>query len=94
MTSKISNRDTALFAAGLMLHAPFSITGTIPTVLGNLVGGLAVTGLTLYATHVKTAPTRRAKAGRLNAAASCNRGTRGGTSLRRLLSQAEEASDA
>jgi hypothetical protein len=27
-------------------------------VLGNLVGGLAFTGLTLYATHVKTAAKR------------------------------------
>jgi hypothetical protein len=27
-------------------------------VVGNLVGGLAFTGLTLYATHVKTAPKR------------------------------------
>jgi hypothetical protein len=26
--------------------------------LGNLVGGLAFTGLTLYSTHVKTAPKR------------------------------------
>jgi formate/nitrite transporter FocA (FNT family) len=52
-----------LFPAGLMLHAPFSIMdyfiwNEIPTVLGNLVGGLAFTGLTLYATHVKTAPKR------------------------------------
>ena len=52
-----------LFPAGLMLHAPFSILdyfiwNEIPTVLGNLVGGLAFTGLTLYATHVKTAPKR------------------------------------
>ena len=30
----------------------------IPTVLGNLVGGLSFTGLTLYATHVRTAPKR------------------------------------
>lgn len=50
-----------LFPAGLMLHAPFSILdyfiwNEIPTVAGNLVGGLAFTGLTLYATHVKTAP--------------------------------------
>jgi hypothetical protein len=28
-------------------------------VVGNLVGGLAFTGLTLYATHIKTAPKRR-----------------------------------
>jgi len=52
-----------LFPAGLMLHAPFSILdyfiwNEIPTVLGNLVGGIAFTGLTLYATHVKTAPKR------------------------------------
>ncbi len=52
-----------LFPAGLMLHAPFSIMdyliwNEIPTVVGNLVGGLAFTGLTLYATHVKTAPKR------------------------------------
>ena len=54
-----------LFPAGLMLHAPFSISdyfiwNEIPTVLGNLVGGIAFTGLTLYATHVKTAPKRGA----------------------------------
>ncbi|MBI3704114.1 MAG: formate/nitrite transporter family protein [Rhizobiales bacterium] len=54
-----------LFPAGLMLHAPFSILdyfiwNEIPTVLGNLVGGLAFTGLTLYATHVRTAPKRAA----------------------------------
>ena len=52
-----------LFPAGLMLHAPFSIMdyliwNELPTILGNLVGGLSFTGLTLYATHVKTAPKR------------------------------------
>lgn len=52
-----------LFPSGLMLHAPFSISdyfiwNEIPTVLGNLVGGLSFTGLTLYATHMKTAPKR------------------------------------
>ena len=36
----------------------YFIWNEIPTVLGNLVGGLAFTGLTLYATHVKTAPKR------------------------------------
>ena len=46
-----------------MLHAKFSIMdyfiwNEIPTVLGNLVGGLAFTGLTLYATHMMTAPKR------------------------------------
>ena len=52
-----------LFPAGLMLHAPFSILdyfiwNEIPTVLGNLVGGLSFTGLTLYATHARTAAKR------------------------------------
>ena len=52
-----------LFPAGMMLHAPFSVMdyliwNEIPTALGNLVGGLTFTGLTLYATHFKTAPKR------------------------------------
>jgi len=33
-----------------------SIWNEIPAVVGNLVGGLALTRLTLYATHVKTRP--------------------------------------
>jgi formate/nitrite transporter FocA (FNT family) len=52
-----------LFPAALMLHGAFSIKdyfiwNEIPTALGNLVGGLAFTGLTLYATHVRTSPKR------------------------------------
>jgi len=50
-----------LFPAGLLLGAHFTwidylLWNEIPTVVGNLVGGLSFTGLTLYATHVKTAP--------------------------------------
>jgi formate/nitrite transporter FocA (FNT family) len=50
-----------LFPSGLLLGAHFTIMdyliwNEIPTVLGNLVGGLAFTGLTLYATHIKTGP--------------------------------------
>src|SRR6476469_3532842 len=49
-----------LFPSGLMLGAHFTFSdyllwNEITTVLGNLVGGLSFTGLTLYATHVKTA---------------------------------------
>jgi formate/nitrite transporter len=52
-----------LFPSGLMLGGNFSIMdyliwNEIPTVLGNLVGGLAFVGLTLYSTHVRTAPKR------------------------------------
>ena len=52
-----------LFPSALMMHGAFSIKdyfiwNEIPTVLGNLVGGLAFTGLTLYATHIKTSPKR------------------------------------
>jgi formate/nitrite transporter FocA (FNT family) len=54
-----------LFPSGPMLHAKFSIMdyliwNEVPTVLGNLVGGLAFTGMTLYATHVMTKPKRQA----------------------------------
>jgi formate/nitrite transporter len=61
-----------LFPSGLMLHAKFSIMdyiiwNEIPTVVGNLVGGLAFTGLTLYTTHVMTVPKRVAAPARLAA---------------------------
>ena len=52
-----------LFPSGMIMGGGFSVMdylvwNEIPTVLGNLVGGLAFTGLTLYATHIKTAPKR------------------------------------
>jgi formate/nitrite transporter len=52
-----------LFPSGLMLGGNFSIMdymiwNEIPTVLGNLVGGLAFVGLTLYSTHVRTGAKR------------------------------------
>ncbi len=52
-----------LFPSGLMLGGNFSIYdylvwNEIPTVLGNLVGGLTFVGLTLYSTHARTAPKR------------------------------------
>ena len=54
-----------LFPIGLLLGGNFTwmdylIWNEIPTVLGNLVGGLTFVGLTLYATHYKTAPQRLA----------------------------------
>ncbi len=52
-----------LFPLGMMIGGEFSIAdyvfwNEIPTVLGNIVGGIALTGLTLYTTHVRTAPKR------------------------------------
>ncbi len=52
-----------LFPSGLMLGGNFSIYdyfvwNEIPTVVGNLVGGITFVGLTLYSTHVRTAPKR------------------------------------
>jgi len=63
MTFEHSIVNMFLFPSGLMLGGKFSIMdyfiwNEIPTVVGNLVGGLAFTGLTLYATHVKTGPKR------------------------------------
>ncbi|MCE7564485.1 formate/nitrite transporter family protein [Aliivibrio fischeri] len=50
-----------LFPLGMMLGADFGITtwlsyNLIPTILGNIVGGLLFTCIPLYLTHVKTAP--------------------------------------
>ena len=52
-----------LFPSAMLMGGNFSIMdyiiwNEIPTVLGNLVGGLTFTGLTLYATHIKTLPKR------------------------------------
>ena len=56
-----------LFPSALMMGGQFSIGdyfwwNEIPTVLGNLVGGLSFTGMTLYATHVRTTTSRKAAA--------------------------------
>jgi formate/nitrite transporter len=53
-----------LFPFGLIMGGDFSVMdymiwNEIPTALGNLVGGLAFTGLTLYTTHVRTAAKRK-----------------------------------
>ncbi|MBK1723954.1 formate/nitrite transporter family protein [Thiocystis violacea] len=50
-----------LFPSGLMMGGNFTIMDYLlwnefPVVLGNLVGGVSLTGLTVYTTHVKTAP--------------------------------------
>ena len=63
MTFEHSVVNMFLFPSALLMYGKFSIMdymiwNEIPTVLGNLIGGLAFTGLTLYATHVRTAPQR------------------------------------
>lgn len=52
-----------LFPIGLMLGGNFTVMdyllwNELPTVLGNLVGGLTFVGLVIYSTHAKTAPAR------------------------------------
>jgi len=56
-----------LFPSGLLLGGGFTVSdyliwNEIPTVLGNLVGGLTFVGLTLYSTHIKTGAKRNAAA--------------------------------
>jgi len=63
MTFEHSVVNMFLFPSAMMMGGNFSIAdyfiwNEIPTALGNLVGGLAFTGLTLYSTHVRTAPKR------------------------------------
>jgi formate/nitrite transporter len=63
MTFEHSVVNMFLFPAALIMGGQFSIAdyfiwNEIPTLLGNCVGGIAFTGLTLYTTHVRTAPRR------------------------------------
>src|SRR5262249_56903028 len=64
MTFEHSIVNMFLFPSALILGGKFSIAdyfvwNEIPTVLGNLLGGITFTGLTLYSTHVRTAPKRQ-----------------------------------
>lgn len=63
MTFEHSIVNMFLFPSALIMGGNFSIAdyliwNELPVVLGNLVGGLSLTGLTLYTTHVKTLPKR------------------------------------
>jgi len=75
MTFEHSIVNMFLFPSGLLLGGKFTwfdyiFWNEIPTVLGNLVGGLAFTGLTLYATHARTAPKRVVDTGYVGTAPS------------------------
>ena len=55
-----------LFPFSMIMGGDFTVMdylvwNEIPTVLGNLIGGLTFTGLTLYSTHVRTGPKRDLK---------------------------------
>jgi len=61
MTFEHSVVNMFLFPSGLLLGANFSLMdylvwNEIPTVVGNMVGGLTFVGLPLYLTHLKTGP--------------------------------------
>jgi len=67
MTFEHSVVNMFLFPSGILMGAHFNwgdyfVWNEIPTIVGNIVGGLAFTGLTLYSTHIKTAPKRQLKA--------------------------------
>ncbi|HEX7028375.1 MAG TPA: formate/nitrite transporter family protein [Gammaproteobacteria bacterium] len=63
MTFEHSVVNMFLFPSAIIMGGDFSVMdyliwNEIPTLIGNLVGGLTFTGLTLYTTHLKTAPKR------------------------------------
>ena len=63
MTFEHSIVNMFLFPSALIMGGHFSIMdymiwNEIPTIIGNIVGGLAFTGLMLYSTHIKTGPLR------------------------------------
>ena len=64
MTFEHSIVNMFLFPTALMMGGEFTLGdyfwwNEIPTVLGNLVGGLTFTGLMLYSTHYKASPARK-----------------------------------
>lgn len=63
MTFEHSVVNMFLFPSAMLMGGDFSVMdyliwNEIPTLVGNLVGGLTFTGLTLYTTHLRTAPKR------------------------------------
>jgi formate/nitrite transporter len=50
---------SALITGGAFSIADYFIWNEIPTVLGNMIGGILFTGLTLYSTHARMAPSRK-----------------------------------
>ena len=63
MTFEHSVVNMFLFPSGILMGAHYNwadyfIWNEIPTVVGNLVGGLTFVGATLYSTHYKTSPQR------------------------------------
>ncbi|RYC32270.1 formate/nitrite transporter family protein [Lichenibacterium minor] len=66
MTFEHSVVNMFLFPSALIMGGHFSVLdylvwNEIPTLLGNIVGGLAFTGLMLYSTHVRTGAPRVAR---------------------------------
>jgi formate/nitrite transporter len=66
MTFEHSVVNMFLFPSALIMGGDFSLRdyfvwNEIPTILGNMIGGITFTGATLYSTHARTAPTRRSK---------------------------------
>jgi formate/nitrite transporter len=64
MTFEHSVVNMFLFPSALMMGGKFSILdyfiwNEIPTLVGNIVGGITFTGLMLYSTHARTGPARR-----------------------------------
>ncbi len=65
MTFEHSVVNMFLFPSALLMGGHFSVLdyliwNEIPTLVGNIVGGIAFTGLMLYATHARTAAPRAA----------------------------------
>jgi formate/nitrite transporter FocA (FNT family) len=63
MTFEHSVVNMFLFPSALLMGGHFSIMdymiwNEIPTLTGNIVGGIAFTGLMLYSTHARTGPSR------------------------------------
>lgn len=64
MTFEHSVVNMFLFPSAILMGGHLTVTdyllwNEIPTLIGNIVGGIAFTGLMLYSTHARTGPVRR-----------------------------------
>ena len=60
----------SMIMGGEFTFSQYIIWNELPTALGNLVGGLALVGLPLYLTHVRTSPQRKLRTTESTASAS------------------------
>jgi len=59
LRNDVENLPSGILLGGQFTWGDYFLYNEIPTVIGNMVGGLTLVGAMIYATHYKTSPSRR-----------------------------------